>query len=511
MKRKALLILLTCCVIASAFSCGEEKPADSVEASDSESTVSETAAETLDGLDARTLVSDGLPDTDMKGYAFTTVSEVPLFEHIFAETITGEPINDAVYDRNNRIEERFNMKFDMRTLGTATKVATVGKEIANTVLAGEDVYQLVSYNAVWLGSHALSDIFTNWNDIKYVDFTKPWWSPCTTEELQYKDVILLSVGDFSLSAIGKTYCMYYDKVAADSYGIKNVYGLVTDGGWTIDRLSELTRGIYTDVNSDGKRDYGDYYGFSSDCIHNIGAYLWAFDNPIMKTAKDGTKELVFKTKKLSAILERLNKLVWESEGTYCTPDYVNPVNGTKNELGIHKFKDCGALFANGTLEASLTYFRELENDYGIIPYPKWDEAQEDYHCTVSTDFAAFAVPKTVREPDKTGIITEALNAESYKTVVPVYYDLVLKTKLTRDLESLALLDTIVGSRMFDFGYVFNGSTIGTSLKTTGAAFILRDLVQKNSNDIESYFASLKNSVEEHYGDVFRLFADYYGS
>lgn len=46
---------------------------------------------------------------------------------------------------------------------------------------------------------------------------------------------------------------------------------------------------------------------------------------------------------------------------------------------------------------------------------------------------------------------EILNYESYKTVIPAYYETALKTKYSRDAESSEMIDLIFASRKIDIG------------------------------------------------------------
>ncbi len=120
----------------------------------------------------------------------------------------------------------------------------------------------------------------------------------------------------------------------------------------------------------------------------------------------------------------------------------------------------------------------MEFDYGIIPYPKWDEAQPKYYTSVDGSHEGLVVLKSIQEHEFVGIISEALNAESWKRVVPAYYDISLKYKGARDEQSVAMLDLIVEGRIFDFGYVYGG---------TSPAFWIQNLLELNSKDITSYY------------------------
>jgi hypothetical protein len=51
----------------------------------------------------------------------------------------------------------------------------------------------------------------------------------------------------------------------------------------------------------------------------------------------------------------------------------------------------------------------------------------------------------------TGAIFEALNAESYRTVLPTYLDTILKIRNTRDEESARMLELMFDSFVVDIG------------------------------------------------------------
>jgi len=96
----------------------------------------------------------------------------------------------------------------------------------------------------------------------------------------------------------------------------------------------------------------------------------------------------------------------------------------------------------------------MDEDFGIIPWPKYDETIDNYYANVDAGCNLYIVPITNPDPEKTSVIIEALAYESYLTVLPTYYDVVLTTKFTRDAESEDMLDIIRAGRVFDIGYYF---------------------------------------------------------
>ena len=166
---------------------------------------------------------------------------------------------------------------------------------------------------------------------------------------------------------------------------------------------------------------------------------------------------------------------------------------------MEMFTNNQVLFMPNTFLVATTALRDFTTDYGIIPYPKWDEAQEGYYTMVDGGHEGMAIPVSVSDVDFVGTIVEALNAESYKRTVPVFYDIVLKTKGSRDEESVAMLDMIFAGRVFDFGYVYG---------EFGAAFWVQNLIEKKSADIASYYEKNHKSYDIRIADAIEFFEEY---
>jgi hypothetical protein len=87
--------------------------------------------------------------------------------------------------------------------------------------------------------------------------------------------------------------------------------------------------------------------------------------------------------------------------------------------------------------------RQMETDFGIIPQPKYDEAQEDYITFVNPAGSCLTVPITVASVERSGIVLEAMASESYRYLTPAYYNTALQQKYTRDNESAEMLDLLL--------------------------------------------------------------------
>ena len=140
-------------------------------------------------------------------------------------------------------------------------------------------------------------------------------------------------------------------------------------------------------------------------------------------------------------------------------------------------------------------FRDAEIDIGMIPYPMWDENQDGYHTHVDAWNGMLCIPKTADNLERTGIIIEAMAAETYKYVIPAYYDVTLGTKLARDAETVEMMDIIFDGVVYDFGYIFdnwNGCT-------WTPCFMLRE----GKTDVASYWNSIEKKVTSHYEKLYK--------
>ena len=111
------------------------------------------------------------------------------------------------------------------------------------------------------------------------------------------------------------------------------------------------------------------------------------------------------------------------------------------------------------------------------------------------------IPITASEEDleRTGIVVEAMAAESWKTVFPAYYEHVLGTKLIRDQETREMLDILYDGIVYDFGYIFDN--------WNGCTWLLLNMVQSNSKDVTSYWKGKEKLVNENYKKLFEAIGD----
>ena len=131
----------------------------------------------------------------------------------------------------------------------------------------------------------------------------------------------------------------------------------------------------------------------------------------------------------------------------------------------------------------------MEDEFGILPYPKLDELQEKYRTVVHDCASIGVMPVNCAHPDETGAVFEAMSSESWKYVVPAWYETALKIKYVRDNISAQMVDIIHDSVSTEFAYVYYS-------KLNDAGMIYRTLTQKKSGDFASAWAKIQSGAEK---------------
>jgi len=191
---------------------------------------------------------------------------------------------------------------------------------------------------------------------------------------------------------------------------------------------------------------GDRFGhfYTADRTLAADAFVGGSNLRIVELTADGDYVYNGTSEKTITFIEKMKTLIFESN------------NSLRKSPGLavdYLLKNRIALFSSGRLDETDT-LRDMEDDFGIIPMPKYDEYQENYTTYSHDGSSAFLIPITNSTPDTTAAVLEAMAAETYRTVTPAYFEIALKEKYSRDDESSRMLDIIIEGNYPDVGYIY---------------------------------------------------------
>ncbi|MGN1408749.1 MAG: extracellular solute-binding protein [Eubacteriales bacterium] len=455
-----------------------------------EETLIETEEENLTPAQKRQQIPDNLPERNFDGRSYIIATEADKAYEICSEELLGEATNDSVFDRNLRIEKRFNVSIE------ALETTTPYDNVKTVVTSGTYAYDVVAFWNFKAYVPIMAQVLYNWNDIP-VDLSQPWFNQLANDPADINGKLFVVNSDLSISTLQYTYGMFFNTNIWNNYGYssQDFYDMVFEGTWTIDKMTSVTSGIWEDTNGDGKHDRDDIHGYSVFLgLNTTDVWLAALDLNSAVINDDGTYELTFFNEKTVSALEKALALSYNETGTYrSTSDW----------------RDVPRAFAEGKIAMTQLYFGEtteslgdMEDTYGILPLPKFDESQSNYYTNAWDQFSVFAIPKTISEDDKevTGIIFEALSAESYKTVFPAYYDQALKSRYSSDATTAQIIDLIMEGRKLDFMFQF-----GEYLASL--PYMFRQKLASNSTDITSSYKTYEKVIGKSIQKVIDVYMD----
>ena len=474
-NQRLITILLLLAMLLPLASCGggETTTDETTTAADTE-TIAET--EPLDPMEARKLVSDNLPDKDFEGRSFRILTYDFCVADFVTEGMTGALINDAVHSRNSTVAERFNVSIEPDAERNSGETKSL---VQNLVKAGEDAYELVSEHMIDTANLAVTHHYRDWNDFTYVDPTQAWWNQSSHKDLSIAGQSFLLAGSITPYFLTHYYCVYMNKELGDNYGLTDtIYDVALEGKFTIDYYYSQVQDKWQDLDGDGKQSDADFYGLAAQTTSYATPFIYSFGELTVKQDENGLPVLDMNEEKFAAMVEKVYRLFYESNGTITTSGW---------DLHRDTFMDNRSLFFNGVFEHAISIINDMEQDFAILPFPKWDESQKEYYTMSDGSSPLVSVPVTCADTEFIGIITEALAAESWKTVTPAVFDTALKYRGARDETSIKVIEMIEPGGIIDFGFVFGDYN--------SMGFIMSNLMGAKQNNFASQYAAKKTSWE----------------
>ena len=478
MKKKLRMIIFAAVLIFSMSAILYSCKTDSKNTGDAnESTnVSENAAETAGEPE----ISDNLPQKNYDGYNFRIYMRSTSYrnEDFYTEGENGDLINDAVYKRNKKIEDRFNI--NIVPVLYDNEFDTGAKQ---TILAGDDAYDLIALHGVHSFQYAENALVLDWlTDMPYVNFDMPWWRDDIAKGFAAFGKLYCVTGDFSHLSVGSGMCLMFNKNLFKSLNIAYPYEDVINGKWTFDKFFEINKSAGADLNGDGAMtDDADRFGFF---IYNEWDYpiavLYCGGDRIISLDDAKTPVLSLYNDRTVDIFDKFFNMMNTTGAAYLGAMDIDP-----NSIDV--FTAGRALFECTGLRAIPNY-RAMEEDIGILPLPKYADNTPEYYNPSEAGANLFTVPITATDLDRTSIIVEALCSEGYKTVIPAFYEKSLKTKYSRDDESANMLDYIKNGLVYDYGY-YNNTLTGP------LAFIGQMLVTAKNPNFTSFYEKREKAVQ----------------
>ena len=476
--KKILSLILVLLICAPAFlSCAETEETAAEDGTPSVS--ADSAAE--EALPEETEISrENIPDTlpddlDFGGETVTIHVRGGTTDEAYIEEMTGEIVNDTVYERNALVCERLNVNIEaFEAEGWETYNNAIAS-MRSSIMAADGAFDIIAGWSARIPALSLEGLMTDIHSLPHINLEQPWWNQSSVEELDIAGKLHFVTGDIAKSLLSAMFLFTFNQKLANDYELENLYDVVKEYRWTIDYVYNISSAAYIDVDGNGQATEADSYGLITSCINDADSFLQGSHVSMVSRDENGFPILDVNEERMTTIVEKVYNLFWNNPG-------CRAHTGGLTERTI--FVEGRSLLVTASLGDLASTFVEMEDDFGVLPYPMLDESQGKYGTRVQDALSLWCVPIDAKNPAMSAAVLEALAAQSYRTVTPAYYDVALKDRYSRDEQTAEMIDLIQSSALINFEQLYNES-IGNPW------FVLRTLMPAKDSNYASYWA--KNS------------------
>lgn len=413
------------------------------------------------------------------GEEFTVLSrqdsdDAKYLSELGIETLTADSsaVDKAVYDRNKLIEEQFDISF---VFLTEARPLNVDRKVSAAVLSEPDEYDLIVNHGINIFGGVLQGYYADWNNLEYVNLDAPWWSQDARAEFSTPGGRVFCMnGDLSYLSVGTSSCMFFNKAIINNANIKSPYDYVKEDNWTLESFKISVRQSDAAIGGDGMGDLStDGFGYATEKYRGPGYVTFCTGASSLVLGNNGKYTIGFDNERVvNAVGDYVSFITTDGACYFNIDTTVDAVQDA--------FINGNAAFIDDNVR-TVVEFKGKGVDFGIVPWPKYDNEVENYTACVGSGTNIFAVLKnsSASNLERISDILEAMSYYGSKNVVSYYFDTVVSAQAARDEDSYDNLQIIHECLDYDlggyaaFGDLYNitrlmmsdPSTYGTSVST----------------------------------------------
>lgn len=488
-NKKTISVMLLVSMLLPAFAACSESDTSGNNTQPSTSNAQTDLNDSAESEIETTYFDDVLPAVDYNGSTFTILHRpsasahdtIPYFDH---ESITGEPVDDAIFSQITTVEEKYGADI------VEAIVDDVPTTVSQSASAGDDTYSTVIHSNLELANLVTRNVFLDLNQLENINFDMPWWNSNYKEKLTINNKTYLAFGDlFFKAAINNVHLMYVNKDMCDEFGLDYPYEAVYNGTWTLDYIANMVQGVYMDLDGNGVKDENDRWGLVQSPIQS-SIIFYSSGFKVMDYDEEGYPYLNMFSEEFVNFYEALYNFDYNTEGIWTNSQ-------AQEDSNFNMFVSGNVLISSYFLTVVPT-LREVEFEVGILPYPKYTNESEYVNWPTGGNYL-LAVPSAIAFDDYefVGTILEALACQGHTYVRPALYETTLQGKLARDPESQDMLDIIFDTMSIDFGWIHNGDN--------GLGWFVSNCLNSKLPNVTSYYNRVASRAEKYYNGI----VDYY--
>ena len=489
---KILLVLLALAMVLSTFAaCATEDDAPVSGAASTEAEGTGNSDDIGEEVDENGYIVDDIPADLNFQDEFMILAASTQQTHFYATEDAVDTVGQAIFKRNLTVEERLgiSMKWDLQPCYAGADKTAFAQMVETDTKSGTNIDGVIAYNLVPYRV-ANKGLCANLADATYINLEKPWWPAEYLNTMMYKNQIFALVDNASVGTLTNLSGIFFNNTMLENKGIQSPYELVKNNEWTIAKLNELTKDTYEDKDADGKVEVAeDIFGVMTSTGARITCWYYGagirFSNMV-----NGELVLVDDVEYIS---NRLDSIIGLFDG--------NNNNYITDKSQYLAFEEERAYFYLCVLSLCTHMVNNnIEIDYGVVPNPKFDSAQERYYTHIPNTHDAWFYANSVQNEECSSAWIECMASESYRQVNYVFFETNLKIRYAPDEQLAGMYDLMRDSITFDFCYIYKEVT-GTNLDSEMQACIKTPA----SYNWATKWAGIKDSVKSQFDSILAIY------
>ena len=294
------------------------------------------------------------------------------------------------------METLYNCRITATYLSASEMFDTIQPEIA---AAGK--YADLIVTTQWqFGKFIGADLMMDLNKLE-VNWDNPWWNQIIRNMCSYNNKTYVAGGSFIFDT-AQTWLLYYNEAIWKECGFEDPYKMIDEGRWTQDKFAEFCRTAARDLDMSGALDSPeDRWGLICPQQDLCRAwYMGLGGHYFLTNEKTGHVQLACNDQHTFDIIQKMHSMKVD-DNTITDNGYAN---------------DVASMIADFTQGKSLFFaympgvggLQNMEDDWGVMPMPKFDENQKDYLSGVDHNSAVFGVSVTNKDVHQVSVLLEAL-------------------------------------------------------------------------------------------------------
>ena len=402
---------------------------------------------------------------DYDGYEFLALLTGNYRNNDFEiEDASADVVEEAKYKKNMFTEDYLDIIInyeDVMYFGSTGGSGPGYQKFNESFSAGSYDYDIGMIGAYDCATLAYSNLLFDLNELPNLNLENSWWDQNARQDLSVQGRLFFTSGDIGLTYKMVTNCILFNKeMIRENPSLKNPYELVENDNWTYDTFGQEIKKVSVDENGNGTYDSEDTFGLLA-WNDPVLSMITASGEKVISANNDGELEFTLYTERADQALRKYCEILFDSQHAF---NYQYGTSSAQWDPTRYAMFDEGRALYYLTCFCTIEDHRNMKTDFGVLPFPKFDENQDRYYHTDTPFHTQYAcAPILIEEEERTGAILETLAYYSKQYLTPAYYEKTLVGTYFRDDESAEMLDLIFSTYCYDLGVYYNVASINNRL------------------------------------------------